>query len=320
MLLSFFLSQKRGLGSLIEKIQHKELINIIKFGLVAVVVLPLLPNKDILVSDAIHLLNIDPSTLDISKDVLNFSILNPFKMWFIVVLVSGINLINYLISKFISSNKGIPLTAFIGGMISSTSTSIALATKSKKEDIKNVRVLAGSALISNASSFLSNSLILMVSSLIFFRGLLPALIAMFLVGSIVGTIFIFISKKQSNGNLDVKYEPFSIIPALKFVLIIILLKLVVQTTQLLDLGELSLIATAVSGLTGLDAASIALADLVEKGDISLKLAVITYLSTNLVNFIAKMIYSKIGGRIEFAKIFTLGLIITAVGSLAVFIF
>src|SRR5258708_2368476 len=41
-LLTFFLSQKRGIGRLISKIQHKEVIDVIKFAMVAVVILPVL--------------------------------------------------------------------------------------------------------------------------------------------------------------------------------------------------------------------------------------------------------------------------------------
>jgi uncharacterized membrane protein (DUF4010 family) len=50
-ILAFILSQKRGISQLTSKLEHQELEDVIKFAIVVIVVLPFLPNQDILLHD-----------------------------------------------------------------------------------------------------------------------------------------------------------------------------------------------------------------------------------------------------------------------------
>ncbi|MDE3214248.1 MAG: DUF4010 domain-containing protein, partial [Bacteroidota bacterium] len=74
------------------------------------VILPLLPDKPI------------------SPD---FNI-SPYKFWLSIVAVSGISYFSYLLKKFVFPSSGILLTGILGGLYSSTATTIILAKKSKE--------------------------------------------------------------------------------------------------------------------------------------------------------------------------------------------
>ncbi|MDX1328460.1 MAG: MgtC/SapB family protein [Arenibacter sp.] len=103
------LSLKTTFRSIIKNITHQELFAFIKFVILALLILPFLPNRDYGANN----------------------LLNPFEIGSIVVIVSFLNFIGYFLVKFVGSRKGILLTAILGGLISSTAVTWNYAAKSK---------------------------------------------------------------------------------------------------------------------------------------------------------------------------------------------
>ena len=101
---------KETLFQFSEKFDNNEFITLAKFLVIAGVILPLLPDKTI-------------------SPTLNFS---PYKFWLAIVAVSGISYFSYLLKKFVFPNSGIIFTGILGGMYSSTATTIILAKQSKE--------------------------------------------------------------------------------------------------------------------------------------------------------------------------------------------
>lgn len=93
-----------------EKFDNGEFITLAKFLILAGVVLPLLPDQPI------------SAEIDIS----------PYRFWLAIVAVSGISYLSYLLKKFVFPKSGIILTGILGGLYSSTATTIILARKSKE--------------------------------------------------------------------------------------------------------------------------------------------------------------------------------------------
>jgi uncharacterized membrane protein (DUF4010 family) len=93
-----------------KKFDNDEFITLAKFLVIAGVILPLLPDK--------------PISADIN--------ISPYKCWLAVVAVSGISYLSYLLKKFVFPDSGILLTGLLGGLYSSTATTIILARKSKE--------------------------------------------------------------------------------------------------------------------------------------------------------------------------------------------
>jgi len=98
-----------------EKFDNEEFITLAKFLILAGVILPLLPDKPI-------------------SPAFNFS---PYKFWLAIVAVSAISYFSYILKKFVFPNSGIILTGILGGLYSSTATTIILARKSNELDEKN---------------------------------------------------------------------------------------------------------------------------------------------------------------------------------------
>lgn len=101
---------KESLFKLSRKFDNDEFITLAKFLAVAGVVLPLLPDAPI-------------------SNEINIS---PYKFWLAIVAVSCISYVSYLLKKFIFPNSGIILTGILGGLYSSTATTIILARKSNE--------------------------------------------------------------------------------------------------------------------------------------------------------------------------------------------
>jgi uncharacterized membrane protein (DUF4010 family) len=59
-------------------------------------------------------------------------VLNPFKIWLFVILVVGMSLGGYVMFKFVGSKAGTWLGGMLGGIVSSTATTVSYARRSKE--------------------------------------------------------------------------------------------------------------------------------------------------------------------------------------------
>lgn len=112
------------------KASEEEFITLAKFIALAGVILPLLPEQNI--SDQIPV--------------------SPYHLWLAIVVVSGISYCSYLLKKFIFPDSGIILTGILGGIYSSTATTVILARKEKEGSIGNQTVSA--IMIANGMMYL----------------------------------------------------------------------------------------------------------------------------------------------------------------------
>lgn len=112
-----------------KKFDKDEFSTLAKFLTLAGVILPLLP--DVPISEYI------PTT--------------PYRFWLAIVAVSGVSYLSYLLRKFVFPESGILLTGILGGLYSSTASTLILSKKSK--DVTDVGELIGSIILSTAMMF-----------------------------------------------------------------------------------------------------------------------------------------------------------------------
>jgi len=312
--LSFFLSQKRGIGSLIQKIQHKEVIDMITFGLISLVILPLLPNQTYYLNDFLNSVNFN---LLSNTSVHNFAILNPFQIWLLVVLVSGLNLFGYILSKFTGKSKGLYLAGVFWGLVSSTSVTISIAQKARKEKKGYSDIYASIILVSNAVSFVEILFTTYIIGVELFFKVVPIVFLLFVTGVIASLFFTFRQrlkniKHEDIDDLNINYEPFSLMPALKFVGLILGIQIIIQLIKILLPSAVSIFLVSLTGVIGLTPGTIVIGNLLSFGNVSLKLAVLAFILLNFVNFIAKIIYSYKLGNKELGNRILVGLSFSAI--------
>jgi uncharacterized membrane protein (DUF4010 family) len=117
------------LHTIVAHIEHEELTATMRLLLITVVVLPILPNR-----------TIDP-----------WNSLNPYQIWWMVVLIAGLSYVGYFANKFLGERRGLIVTGLFGGMTSSTAVTLTLSSiaRAGKEECQVVAasILAASAIM-----------------------------------------------------------------------------------------------------------------------------------------------------------------------------
>lgn len=123
---------KPEMHSFAARIGDRDFTAIMQFALISLVILPVLPNR-----------YFGP-----------FDVLNPFKIWLMVVLIVGISLGGYILYKFIGARAGVWTSGILGGMISSTATTVSLARRGR---------------VSSSTAAQAAFVVLLASSIVFVR-------------------------------------------------------------------------------------------------------------------------------------------------------
>ena len=152
---------KAELHGITEKLSRRDLISMLQFGVLTFIVLPILPDK-----------NMGP-----------YEALNPYQIWLMVVLISGVSLVGYVALQLIGQRHGAVLGLF-GGLVSSTATTLVYARRSmENESFTNLAVTV--ILIANLTVLLRLTILAAAASPVILPQLLPVLGCGFLSGAAV---------------------------------------------------------------------------------------------------------------------------------------
>ena len=107
------LSVKIETDRLVSALTREDIFTALQFAVISLVILPVLPRESMLPPP--------------------FDVLSPFKVWLMVVFISGINFTGYLAIKFVGPERGIGLTGLLGGIVSSTGVTLGFSERSNRE-------------------------------------------------------------------------------------------------------------------------------------------------------------------------------------------
>lgn len=297
-IVTLLLSRKKHIHSLIKDIDKSEVNSFISYAILALVILPFLPNYSFALRDISALKTVVDSTpfLNHIKDI---SLFNPYKLWSIVVLMTGVDIFGYILERNLGKGKSLLITSLAGGFISSTAVTQSLAAQSK--EVKNNNQHIGAALFANMTSFIQISvLILAINGMLFFEGI-SVIFALITSTFIAGAFFFFRKSDKAVSKQDKKssHQMFNLIPALKFMGLFLVIN-IISKLALEFLGNSGfLITSGVGALAGIDAVVISASELAGK-NIDYNLAIIGILIANGVNLAAKTFYAFSQGAKNFA--------------------
>lgn len=283
---------KENLRQFTSKFGDDEFISLAKFLVLAGVILPLLPDKPI-------------------SDVINIS---PYKFWLAIVVVSSISYFSYLLRKFVFPDTGILLTGVLGGLYSSTATTVILARKSN-EDIDGNRVI-GAMFLAMTMMYLRIFLLAMFFNMEIAMMLLPKFIIMVIISALIAVYFIKIKKSlfnATNEKIDTTshQNPLEFKTALLFGGLFIVFAIVTQFVIKTYGGHGVSILAFVVGVTDIDPFIINLF----QGKLNIETTVIAVAVLNAItsNNILKLIYALSLGNKSLRKelIISFGVLIAA---------
>ena len=282
-LMTAVLSLKDQLHGFIQKITEEELFAFIKFIVLALLVLPMLP------------------TAPFGPD----NLLTPRDLGYIVVLVLSISFTGYLLLKFGSPQKGILLTAIIGGLFSSTL--IAWVFSSKSRERPDLSPAYGSGIVL-ASTIMFVRVFIWASIFAFpvAKELILPLSLMLLV-SLAPTWQVIRDRKEENNTTPlIPGNPLDIKNAIFFVFLYIGITLLMSASRQWLTPAMTYLSGAVAGIADIDAISISTAKWASSADGQTREAAIIILLAVMSNSVFKWLVSIFRGHKAVRKSVGLG--------------
>ncbi len=317
-ILVFVMALKSRTTQLVAGVSRQEVQSFISYAIIALVALPVLPDyayklKDIpVLHEILQGLKLEVGKFD------NLDLINPRKIWIVVVLITGIDVFGYILGRLVGTKSGFALTSFMAGFVSSTSATQSLAQRSK--NTKFVNHLVGAAVLANLASFLQIFLLIGPLNPNWLAQIAPSIFFMILTAGLIS--FFFFKKKEPKEKEDDQPKKdaqiFSLLPALKFAGLLIVIKVVTKIC-LIEFGQSGfIISSIIASFAGIDAIIVNLADMAGH-TITFKFAFETFLIINATNLLSKSVYSYLQGNNQFALKFLLSVLtIAAVSTLWLF--
>jgi uncharacterized membrane protein (DUF4010 family) len=309
--LVLLMSRKEKIKNIVEDISVNEINALVSFAILAFVILPFLPNETYSLSDFEGVSGFMQKMEWDIEGLADLELFNPFKLWLIVVLITGVELLGYVLERVWGAKRGWLAASLVGGFVSSTATTISIAQKSKGS--KNVNLLLAGAVFATLVSFVPVVFLLITLNPELFIVFLPVLLAMSAAAFGAGYYFLYANKGAGGGvtkdGQDARaHRIFDLSAALKFMGLFLVIN-IASKVALEFFGEAGfLVTTALGALAGLDAVVINTAQLAGER-IDMGLALWALVLANGVNLFAKSFYSFLQGSREFAVRFLVSMVV-----------
>ncbi|MGH8446399.1 MAG: MgtC/SapB family protein [Solimonas sp.] len=256
---------KTELHMLTRKLTRAELVSFLQAAVVAFIVLPLLPNREM-----------GP-----------YGAINPYHVGMLVVLIAALNLAGYAALKLLPNERAVTAIGVLGGVVSSTATTLAYARQTRDGRMP----APATAVITQLANLttLARMLLLVAASAI---DLLPLFAAVLACGVAAGAVppLLAIWRQQAEPGVPAEVRnPADLRAALSFAALFAVLLLVSAAVNA-RFGEHGLYAVAaVSGLVNVDAVSLSALEMHGASHLATR----TVLLTVLLAFVANMVF-KLG--------------------------
>lgn len=213
---------------------------------------------------------------------------NPYSTWLMVVLISGIGFSGYVAMRLLGARAGIVVTSLLGGLASSTATTLAFSRRSREEEGLSLHYAFA---ISTACTVMLPRVGIVIALLnpALARALVPGLLLMALPALAFGAWFLLRGAGRGAAvSAPAIHNPLSLRTAIKFALLYAAFAYAVKVATQLDWGAALLPLSFVSGLTDMDAIALSMArNQHEGGGVALALAVDAVLIAAVANSLLK---------------------------------
>ena len=263
-----------------------EMEDAIKFFVVAFVVLPLLPNQPM-----------GP-----------YGVLNPAKVWLLVVLLTGIGWLGYVGVRALGAERGLMVTGLAGGFVSASATTASMGRLSRTA---GVRAPLASALAASLATFVQLLIVIGYVDPAVLRRLWPPVLAAALVLFVVAG-YVYRGARRDNHAAPAadgtpEGRPFALKPALLLAAVLVFALLVGRWGADVLGPRGAVLGAFGAGLADAHAGSVAAASLAAKGDISVSTALLAIAAALGSNLLVKCALAFSSGGRSFGLAFIAGM-------------
>jgi uncharacterized membrane protein (DUF4010 family) len=276
-MVALVLSVKKVLTSWLQILPREAILATVQFAVLSGAILPFLPNQ-----------YMGP-----------WNFFNPYVAWWMVVLVSGISFVGYILHIVIGSRGSILLSSAVGGLVSSTAVTTAMAQQSKRS-IGAVTLFAMGSVIASSIAAIR---VLTTASLVN-PTILQWLVAPMALLGIIGALFIWRLHTKTvitDENVSLN-NPFQISSAITFALLFVVISFLARSSTAYFGVNGLYFASLFAGVADVDAMTISASQLAGQGSISTIQASIAVLLVFMSNMIVKCGISVIFGHKQLRKI------------------
>jgi uncharacterized membrane protein (DUF4010 family) len=277
---TLLLSVKPKFHALLRKATKDDVFATLKFLLVALVVLPQLPNE-----------TMGP-----------LAVLNPYKIGLMVVLIAGISFTGYVAIRALGTHQGLGLTGVLGGLASSTAVTLSLSGRAKEEP-RLVDSFTMAIVLASSIMFLR----VLVTVAILAPGLVPSLaipLSAMAGGGFVASAILWRQSRLRNApeGGEIKFtNPFELATAFKFAAVFAVVLLAAKAATTYFGNGATYLTGILAGSTDVDAITLSMARLTQTGNIGIPVAVTTILLGVASNTLVKAGMSGVAGGWAFGR-------------------
>lgn len=274
-------------------VSEVEVEDAIKFLVVAFVILPLLPDQAL-----------GP-----------YGVLNPAKIWLLVVLLTGIGWVGYIAVRALGPERGLLVTGLAGGFISASATTASMGRLSHAAT--GIRAPLASALLASLATFVQLLVVIGLVDVDVLRRLWPAVAAGAAVLMAIAALTYWGAARAHgtapDGGVDThpSSRPFALRPALVLAAVLTSALLVGRWGAEVFGSNGTVLAAFAAGLADAHAGAVAAAALAAEGDVSVDTALVAIAAALGSNLIVKTVLAFIAGGRRFGLWFMAGMALPA---------
>jgi len=263
---AMLLSEKARLESYVEHLNRAEFLATLKFLLVTVIILPVLPDQEY---TPFHL--------------------NPAAIWKLVIIVSTVGFVGYVLIRRLGTRLGFWVSGVLGGIVSSTAVTVAMGRMAQRDSGRTLGALQA-ALLAGAVMYLRILVLLAIVAPAYVDAVWWKFVILSLIG--VGLALSVRAHEEADADKNVPglENPFEITPALLFGGLFVALTAitVVVRNAAGETGVLTL--AAVVGVVDIDPFILSL---VADRELAIRVIVSGILLAMLSNTLAKGVYFSV---------------------------
>ncbi len=298
---SAILAFKENLHDLVHGMSREDVSAILKLCFATFIVLPLLPNRPV-----------DP-----------LGVLNPYMLWLLVILISGLSLVGYIAVRVLGENRGMALTGLFGGLVSSTAVTLTFARRSLDPRARPDALALG-VLLAWSVMFVRVVVEVAVVHAPLLTTVAPLMAVMFVVTLIGAATFWLRGRREPASSAPVPEDvplknPFNLTSAIQFGVFFAGVLLLVELARSYVDEEWLYAVAAPAGSTDVDAITLSMADQSRRG-LDPAVATGAILMATVFNTLVKtgMVF-VLGGRVLARRLGIVAALVCASGLLTWFL-